>query len=311
MRGTLAILCSGQGGQHAGMFDLVATSAEAEPVFAEAAAVLGLDPRQFLRDRPHEALFTDRVGQILCCTHAMAAWAALGDSRPTRATIAGYSVGELAAWGCAGALTMPATLKLAEQRAAAMDAVSPEDGGLAGVVGLRRSRLDAILDGHGATIAIVNGIDSFVIGGHNAALVAACRDAEAAGATHTVMLRVAIPSHTPLLAEASPVFRRALADAAPRPPSRGFRLLSGIDGDAVLDVASGCDKLALQISTPIDWEACLEGCRSSGATRALELGPGNALSRMAASFFPEGHARSVADFRTLDGLRAWLARDDD
>ncbi|WP_158807380.1 hypothetical protein [Beijerinckia sp. L45] len=31
-----------------------------------------------MRDMPHEALFTDRGGQILCCTQAMAAWAAAG-----------------------------------------------------------------------------------------------------------------------------------------------------------------------------------------------------------------------------------------
>ncbi|WP_158811503.1 malonate decarboxylase subunit epsilon [Beijerinckia sp. L45] len=310
MRGTLAILCSGQGGQHAGMFDLVAGSAEAEPVFAAAAALLGQDPRRFVREAEHDALFTDRVGQILCCTQAMAAWAALGDSRPTHATVAGYSVGELAAWGCAGSLTMPTTLKLAEKRAAAMDAVAPEDGGLAAIVGLRRPRLEASLEEHGTTIAIINGIDSFVIGGHRAALTASCTDAQAAGATHTVMLRVAIPSHTPLLAAASPVFRRDLEDVAPSPPSTGFRLLSGVDGDEVLDVGAGCDKLGRQISTPIDWEACLDSCRSSGAARALELGPGNALSRMAASFFPDGHARSTADFRTLAGLKAWLARED-
>ena len=85
------------------MFDLVANCPEAEPVFAAAAEVLGQDPRRFVREAAPADLFSDRSGQILCCTQALAARAALGTAWPARAVIAGYSIGELAAWGCAGA----------------------------------------------------------------------------------------------------------------------------------------------------------------------------------------------------------------
>ena len=82
----VAILCSGQGGEHSAMFDLVADCPEAEPVFAVAAGVLGQDPRRFVREAAPADLFSDRSGQILCCTQAAAVWAALGSDRPTRAT---------------------------------------------------------------------------------------------------------------------------------------------------------------------------------------------------------------------------------
>jgi [acyl-carrier-protein] S-malonyltransferase len=67
MTGVVAILCSGQGGQHAGMFDLVAECTAAQPVFAAASEHLGTDPRRLVQD-PGAALFEDRIGQILCCT---------------------------------------------------------------------------------------------------------------------------------------------------------------------------------------------------------------------------------------------------
>ena len=102
MRGLVAMLCSGQADQHPQMFDLVADCPECEPVFLAAAEELGQDPRRFVREHPPADLFVDRAGQILCCTRALAVWAALGAARPTRAVIAGYSVGEMAAWGCAG-----------------------------------------------------------------------------------------------------------------------------------------------------------------------------------------------------------------
>jgi [acyl-carrier-protein] S-malonyltransferase len=294
--------------QHSGMFDLFADVPEVEPIFAAASEQLGQDPRRLVREADPAALFVDHAGQILCCTQALAAFAALGTVRPTRAVIAGYSVGELAAWGCAGTLDVPATLRLAQRRAAVMDAAAPKDGGLAAVVGLRRSRLEPILRRHATFIAIVNGGDRFVIGGHGDALDACCREAAVSGATHTVRLRVAVPSHTPLLTDAAREFRIALREAAPRAPPTGYRLLSGIDGDAIHDVETGCDKLAAQICTTIDWAACLESCRAAGAELALELGPGTALSRMAAPLFPDGCARSAEEFRTLTGLRAWLSR---
>jgi len=198
MAGLVAILCSGQGLQHPAMFDLVANCPEAEPVFAAAAGVLGQDPRCFVRQSAPAELFSDLTGQILCCTQALAAWAALGTVRPPRAVIAGYSVGELAAWGCAGALKAPGTLRLAQRRAALMDAAAPSDGGLAAIVGLRRPTLEPILARHAVSIAIVDDVDVFVVGGRRTRLKAACQEAAARGARHTVSLKVALPSHTPL-----------------------------------------------------------------------------------------------------------------
>jgi [acyl-carrier-protein] S-malonyltransferase len=290
------------------MFDLVANCPEAEPIFAVAADILREDPRRFVREATPVHLFSDLSGQILCCTQALAAWAALGTARPARAVIAGYSVGELAAWGCAGALDAPGTLRLAQHRAALMDAAAPSDGRLAAVVGLRRPTLEPILAGHAVFIAIVDDVDSFVVGGPRAGLNAACQEAAARGAKRIVNLPVAVPSHTPFLSEATKQFRAVLREACPQLPRAGHRLLSGIDGATIYDIDTGIDKLARQISTTIDWAACLESCRSAGAQAALELGPGVALSRMALPLFPEGRARAVEEFRTLAGLRTWLER---
>jgi [acyl-carrier-protein] S-malonyltransferase len=290
------------------MFDLVANCPEAEPIFAAAASVLGQDPRRFVHEVAPAELFSDLSGQILCCTQALAARTALGTAWPARAVIAGYSVRELAAWGCSGAVDGASILSLAQRRAAMMDAVAPRDSGLAAIVGLRRPTLEPILARHALSIAIIDEVDTFVVGGLSADLEAACEEAAARGARRTVSLRVAVPSHTPLLVGATEQFRAILRESSPRLPSAGYRLLSGIDGDTIHDMETGIDKLARQISTTIDWAACLESCRSAGAEAALELGPGTALSRMASALFPGGRARAVEEFRTVAGLRAWLQR---
>ena len=109
----IAILCSGQGYQGEGMFDLLADAPEAGPVFKAAKFVLGSkDPRELVHRATNDALHADKVGQILCCIQAMAAWAVLSDKIPRPLVVAGYSVGELSAWGVAGLLDYKGVLIL-------------------------------------------------------------------------------------------------------------------------------------------------------------------------------------------------------
>jgi [acyl-carrier-protein] S-malonyltransferase len=52
----------------------------------------------------------------------------------------------------------------------------------------------------------------------------------------------------------------------------------------------------------------MDAAAEAGITVALELGPGAALSRMMQARHPQIACRSVADFRSLDGIVAWLGR---
>ncbi len=74
----------------------------------------------------------------------------------------------------------------------------------------------------------------------------------------------------------------------------------------MFDVADGLDKLARQVAQTIDWAACMESCRAAGATRALELGPGDALARMMGGVLGESESRSVAEFRSIHGVVDWF-----
>jgi hypothetical protein len=101
-----------------------------------------------------------------------------------------------------------------------------------------------LINGVPLYVAIVSAEDQMLVGGTRNALDAVVHDAQAAGAERTTVLPVAVPSHTPLLAEASHSFRQALGKAhlpAEVPP--GVRMLRGIDGDTVFDVRAGADKL--------------------------------------------------------------------
>ncbi len=163
---TLAVLCSGQGRQHPRMFALTGDAPPAAGLFAHAATLLGgRDARELVRSEPAEILYHNRVSQMLCSLQALAAAAALRDSMPDRLIVAGYSVGEVAAWGVAGLLSPIETLDLIASRVRAMDAATPSGDGLLFVRGLSRDAIDRLCERFDAAIAIINPGDAFVLGG--------------------------------------------------------------------------------------------------------------------------------------------------
>lgn len=90
--------------------------------------------------------------------------------------------------------------------------------------------------------------------------------------------------------------------------NRGAPVGRGVDGEAVFDVRGGLQKLAAQISHPLQWAACLDGYRAAGAEVILELGPGYALANLARRVLPQAEVCSADDFRTPAGVLAWLQR---
>jgi [acyl-carrier-protein] S-malonyltransferase len=307
---TVALLCSGQGNQRPDMFDFVGNGPEAEALFLHASRWFDGDPRDWVRTSGEDALCENRNAQLLCTLNALAAFARLGPSLPQRRCVAGYSVGEVAAWHIAGRIGAIDTLDLIAARAAAMDAASAAGEGMLFVRGISREVLDGLCASRDAAIAIINPGDAYVLAGTRNALKALAGDAQASGATRIVPVPVRVASHTRRLSAAVPVFRGELDRVTISREQSGTRLFSGIDGTVVLNGSDGLDKLARQVAEPVNWAACMDACVEAGTTAFLELGPGRALSQMATDAYPSIPARSIADFRSWDAVHVWLARVD-
>jgi [acyl-carrier-protein] S-malonyltransferase len=299
-----AVLCPGQGAQHAGMFDLVREHPAALAAIGEARAALDADPRVWLA-RP-DAMFENRIAQPLICVAQVASWRALRDALPPPVAFAGYSVGELACYGLANALEAADLARLARDRARVMDeAAAAHPGVLVAVRGLGRPALVAQAQAFGAFVAIAVGDDVFVVGGDADALAALQAAVERAGAKVT-NLRVGLPSHTPRMAAAVPAFRAALEQSplgAPDPP-----VVAGIDASFITTRERAIATLAPQLATTTEWAQCLDALYERGCRTFLELGPGHALSGMVRDRFDDVEARCVEEFRDLKGVARWVAR---
>ncbi|MDQ0455656.1 ACP S-malonyltransferase [Rhizobium paknamense] len=301
---TLAILCPGQSAQGAGMLEMLKDEPEARAVFESFAAIIG-ERMETVLARP-ERLHDNAVAQPVLCATALASFAVMQARLPEPpAVIAGYSIGELAAYGCAGALAPAEIIRLARARARAMDAAFEDEAGMVAVRGLLEARLAPICDAHHAHIAIRNGEDRFVVAGRSADIAHVGEEAKQAGA-HVTALAVKIASHTPLMAPAADVFRSALSAAPFRPPD--IPVIAGINGALVRDRASAIETLTAQLFTPLDWAACMAALRENGCHIAFELLPGNDLSAMLRHQEPALACRALADFRSAEGAGAWLAR---
>jgi len=300
--GRLLILCPGQGAQHPAMFDMARTD--------PAASILLDDPQLaplFAGINDGTSLFTNRVAQPAIVAATLAMWVALRDTVPLPALVAGYSIGELAAYGVAGALALPDAVRLALERAQLMDACLDPDAaqGMVAVSGIPTVAIEPLLQRFGFYPAIVTGEDTVVAGGPAAQREALADAAAAAGARATV-LPVEVASHTPLLQGAVAPFAEVLARQEWRAPA--FPVLAGISAEKVHDARLATHVLSHQIAEPIRWMDCMDAAAEAGITVALELGPGAALARMLQSRNPNIACRSVTEFRSLDGIRSWLGK---
>ena len=324
----LIILCSGQGGQHARMFDL----ARQRPLVAQWLAqideqnILGQKLDAVLANA--ENLFDNTLAQPLVVMATMANWLALNAelSKSSSATdlgaevrdenlpnfllkptmTVGYSIGEVSAHAVSGSLAATTAVALAKQRAALMQACV-EKGmphGMLAVSGIAIHELKNLLTPLNLHVAIVINEDRCLIAGLEKNIHAALELLSQRAICTKVPVNIA--SHTPLMDSATRQLDDLLNTYQFDPTDQ--TTLAGVDAHRVMSVADIKTSLVAQLNQPIRWDECMDQCAESGAQFALEIGPGNALSRMLRERHPHIETRAVDDFRSLTGVASWLQR---
>ncbi|GKS97758.1 acyltransferase domain-containing protein [Acidovorax sp. SUPP3434] len=293
-----ALVFSGQGMQHPDML----------PWLADGAPVRAVNERLGVRDWRAALQDTDWAArnahaQVLLTGLSLAAWDALSPLLPPPAAVAGYSVGELAAFSAAGVFDAGTALSLAQARAEAMDrCAAGHPGGLIGVSRMAPAAIDALVRDTGLAVAIRNGPDSVVLGGALAALDRAEALATAQGG-HCTRLRVGVASHTPALQPAADAFRQVLEGTAfARPRTALFSNAA----DRIASVPQAREALAAQIARTVRWDECMDNLHARGVRCVVEVGPGQALAKMWNARYPGVPARACDEFRSAQALAAWV-----
>ncbi len=248
-------------------------------------------------------LFQNQQAQPLICLYQAMAWAVIAPELPEIELFAGYSLGELSAYACAGMLKTSDLLRLAAVRGKVMSEAAKQPQSMLAVLGLKAQQLELIAREYGAFPAIRNGARHLIFGMPQDRLGTFREAALSAGATRVVQLPVTIAAHTPLLAQAAAAFHLELEKVQVHPVSAP--VLSGISTERVYDREGMLAALSGQIQQTIDWQGCQETALACGCRVFLELGPGNSLVRMLQEEYPEVEARSLSEFQELKSAAKW------
>lgn len=304
----LAILCSGQAGQHRGMLDGLLAAPECEPVRQAASAALGRDVSEWWGELDEKEIFLNANAQFAIAYYQIATWTRIARLLPETSLVAGYSLGELIAYHVAGALDAAETFKLVRERARLMDAAAGSDGGC---MALWRGRVspatlaarDRAIADYGLDVAIKRRTGEEVLAGPSDAVARFVADLQAAN-PNLVRLPVTIPSHTHYLAAAADAFRDILCASLIAPPR--VTVLRAVDAVPVRSRDQAIDALSRQIATTIRWDRCMDALAEFGIDAVIELGPGNDLARLVEAEHPQIRARAVDDFGDYRALADWL-----
>jgi [acyl-carrier-protein] S-malonyltransferase len=279
---TLAFVFPGQGSQQVGMLDDFAEHADVRATFAEASDALNEDLWSLVEQGPAETLNLTRNTQPIMLTADVAiwrAWRAAGGPQP--ALIAGHSLGEYAALVAAGAMQLRDAVPLVRFRAQAMqDAVAPGLGAMAAIMGGDDAAIvDACREAaQGEIVEPVNfnAPGQVVVAGHKSAVERAIVAAKARGAKRGVLLPVSAPFHSSLMKAAAERLAARLAQVDITPPS--IPVLHNADVTEHKTPETIRAALAEQAASPVRWSDTIRAFLARGVTHVVECGPGKVLT---------------------------------
>ncbi len=281
---TFAIVFPGQGSQSVGMLgELAAAEPLVERTFREASEALGVDLWRMVRDGPEEELNATANTQPAMLAAGVAVWRVWrAHEGPAPAVMAGHSLGEYTALVCAGAMDFTEAVSLVADRGRFMqEAVAPEAGAMAAILGLEDERLEAICrevaQGQVVSCANYNAPGQVVIAGQRQAVERAIEAAKSAGARRAVVLSVSAPSHCALMEPAAEELEQRLPEISLRSPEL-CPVLHNVDASEADGTEAIRRKLVAQLHQPVRWTDCVRAIAGRGVQRVYEFGPGKVLA---------------------------------
>jgi len=307
----LAFVFPGQGSQQVGMMKNFTDLPEVKATFDEASAALGDDLWRLAEEGPAEAQNLTRNTQPLMLTADVAlwrAWNAAGGAAP--AIVAGHSLGEYGALVAAGALTLATAVPLVRFRAEAMqEAVPAGVGAMAAIMGgddaaIAQACRDAA-QGEIVEPVNFNAPGQLVIAGHKTAVERAIAAAKAGGAKRGLLLPVSAPFHSSLMKPAAERLAQRLAQVEVAAPS--IPVLHNVDVASHPSPDGVRTALAQQAASAVRWSDTIRAFAAQGVTHVIECGPGKVLAGLVRRIDDSLVALSLGDRPEFDEALA-LAR---
>jgi [acyl-carrier-protein] S-malonyltransferase len=217
-------------------------------------------------------------------------------------TVAGHSVGEIAAYAIAGVISADDAIKLAATRGSEMaKACALEPTGMSAVLGGDEAEVLARLEALDLVPANRNAAGQIVAAGALSALDKLSEDPPAKARVR--QLATAGAFHTHFMASATDGYASAVSKVTTTEPSSlTATLLSNADGQPVASAADAMSKLVSQLTRPVRWDLCIETMRQINVTAIVEFPPAGTLAGIAKRELRGVPTHAVKSPADLDGL---------
>ena len=298
-----ALLFGGQGNQHADMLPWLLDDARESMELTQLEMSLKAPWRSVVRNASLRN--ANQFAQPLITGTSLASWEMLKPHLPgLPGAVAGYSVGEMAAYACARVFSASQAIRLSAMRADLMDRAT--SGRASGLMSISGMPVESVVHNHpNLFCAIAIDFDHAIFGALTEHLDEAQRQLDGVGAS-CKRLDITVASHTPLMASASEGFSKVLNTIAFMAPD--FPIVVNARSTPCRRADDLKQALSDQISNRVDWASCMDALVETGVRCVLEIGPGRALSAIWNRRHPTIPARAVEDFRHLRAAANWVER---
>ncbi|AET60943.1 ACP S-malonyltransferase [Paenibacillus terrae] len=195
--------------------------------------------------------------------------------------VAGHSIGAFPAAVIAGVLSFEDALRIVWLRARLMEEAFPEGYGMGVIIGLTKAEVQKVVDlSHSEVTPVylsnVNAEQQIVVSGSLEGINKAFMHVKKFGASKTVLLKVPIPSHSPLMSEVA----KKLLEQIHTFPLQDAQIpyLVNHTGRKTTAKEKIAEDLALNVAYPVQWMDMAAVCVESGADCFIEMPPGQTLS---------------------------------
>lgn len=274
----IAYIFPGQGAQFVGMGkDLYENFSIAKEMFEKANEILGFRITDLMFGGTDEDLRQTKVTQPAIFLHSVILATTMGESfKPDM--VAGHSLGEFSSLVANKTLTFEDALKLVYQRAMAMQkACEAEPSTMAAILGIDDKIVETICKSIEEVVvpANYNSPGQIVISGSIRGIEIACEKLKEAGAKRALPLKVGGAFHSPLMEMAKIELANAINNTKFNNPI--CPVYQNVNAMPVSNPEEIKLNLISQLTSPVRWTQIVENMITDGATKFIEVGPGNVL----------------------------------